>query len=115
MVDLWSRSLGDDEDLMKGGTLAKVEPWSQSTGDDEALVKMKLWSQTSGDDKALVKRELWSRRSGDDEALVAGFAAVGGSITWERSHRYWREKPSSERWPTFSSGGGRAMTALGKK
>ena len=38
MVDLWSRSSGDDEAIGKGGTLAKVELRSRSSGDDEALV-----------------------------------------------------------------------------
>ena len=31
-----------------------MDLWLRSLGDDETLVKMKLWSQSSGDDKALV-------------------------------------------------------------
>ena len=60
----------------------KVELWLRSSGDDEALVKMKLQAQSSGDDGALVKGgtpvkvEHWSRSSGDDETLGEDGALV---------------------------------------
>ena len=59
-----------------------MELWSRSSGDDEALVKMELWSQRSGDDKALVTMELWSQRSGDDEALVIMVLEVKPQVLW---------------------------------
>ena len=62
----------------------RVELWSRSSGDDEALLKMGLWSQSSGDDEAQMTMEPWSRSSGDGEALVAVFARHwGGSMILE--------------------------------
>ena len=39
-MDLRSRSSGDDEGVLEGGILAKMELWSRSSGADEALVKI---------------------------------------------------------------------------
>ena len=58
----------------------KVELWSRSLVDDEAQVTMELWWQSSGDDVAQVAMELWWQSSGDDGALVAVFARQWGGF-----------------------------------